>query len=295
MEKVFFPVLFLVFAAAMPALESAGTAKGAIDWEKMELSFEVSLDLAKSGYKLPAGRTASEAELNRLYPVLARPVLEGLPVDSSSTVGSRIEDGLLGSSFTDDAAAMADSLPPFLSTDFRSIRSTYKLDLSAVAARIAARIAAARQGSALAGVPLNPVDTGAYTGIIIIADGELPIHGKRAAALPLPSLAPKIWDSGMNLLFDRRKTQNGALPFHYMAAENIFSSRPGGLSSRAEAVAGTNPLRIIAVEVFGERPTDLVIAAGDAMKILSHEDNRRLLREGKLVIILNETVLKTSF
>ena len=293
-------MLFLVFAAVTSALEpnsaleSAGTVKGAIDWEKMELSFEVSLDLAKSGNRLPAGRTASEAELSRLYPILARPVLEWLPVDSSSTVGSRMEDGLLVPSFTDDVAAMADSLPPFLSTDFRSIRSTYKLDISVIAARIAAQIPS-RPGPALAEPPLNPVDAGAYTGIVIIADGELPIHGKRAAALPLPSLAPKIWDSGMNLLFDRSKTQNGAIPFSYMATENIFSSRPGGLSPQAEAVVGANPLRIIAVEVFGERPTDLVIAAGDAMKILSNEDNRRLLREGKLVIILNETVLKTSF
>ncbi|MDR0637308.1 MAG: polymerase [Spirochaetaceae bacterium] len=294
MEKVFFPVLFFVYAAVMPALEPVGTARGSIDWEKMELSFEISLDLAESGNKLPAGRTASEAELNRLYPVLARPVLEGLPVDSSSTVGSCIEEGRLDPSFTDDIAAMADDLPPFLSTDFRSIRSVYKLDISAAATRITAQISS-RQGPALAEPPLNPADSGAYTGIIIIADGELPIHGKRAAALPLPSLAPKIWDSGMNLLFDRNKTQNGAIPFYYMDAENIFSSRPGGLSSGAEAVVGTNPLRIIAVEVFGERPTDLVIATTDAVKILSNEDNRRLLREGKLVIILNETVLKASF
>jgi hypothetical protein len=295
-EKVLFPVLFLVCAIVMPALEPAGTVKGAIDWEKMEVSFEVSLDLAKSGNKLPAGRTASETELNRLYPVLARPALEALPVDSSATVGSCQEEGRLDPSFTDDVAAMASSLPPFLSTDFRSMHSVYTLDISAVAARVAAQIAAhlpSRQD--LAEPPLNPVDTGAYTGIIIIADEELPIHGKRADALPVPSFAPKIWDSTMNLLFDRNKIQPETMPFSYMDAENIFSSRPGGLSTQAEAIVGTNPLRIIAVEVFGERPTDPVIAAADALKILSNEDNRRLLREGKLIIILNKTVLKTSF
>jgi hypothetical protein len=258
----------------------------------MELSIEVSLDLAESGNKLPAGRTASETALSRLYPILARPVLEALPVDSSSTVGSCMEEGRLDPSFTDDVAATANSFPPFLSTDFRSIRSVYKLDLSDVAAQIAARIPSRH---ALAEPPLNPADTSAYTGIIIIADEELPIHGKRAVAFPLPSLAPKIWDSGMNLLFDRNKIQQGVMPFYYTDAQNIFSSRPGGLSSQAEAVVGANPLRIIAVETFGERPTDLVIAPEDAMKILSHENNRRLLREGKLIIILNETVLKTSF
>jgi hypothetical protein len=264
--------------------------KGTIDWEKMEISFEVSLDLAGSGSKLPAGRTVSEAELSRRYPFLARPVLEALPVDSSSTIGSCMEEYRLEPSFTDDIAATAGSLPPFLSTDFRSIRSIYKLDIATISARISARIPS-RQS--LAEPPLNPVDSGAYSGIIIIADGELPVHGKRAAALPLPSLAPKIWDSDMNLLFDRSKT--GVTPHYYMNAEHIFSSRPGGLSPQAEAIAGPNPLHIIAVETFGERPTDLVIAAPDALKILSNEDNRRLLREGKLIIILDKTVLQTTF
>jgi hypothetical protein len=185
---------------------------------------------------------------------------------------------------------MAVSVPPFLSTDFRSIRSTYRLSLAAVAA-----LSPPRQNPVLAAPPLNPVGAGVYTGIIVIADGELPVHGKRGAALPLPSFAPRLWDSGMGLLFDRSQAQSGAVPFRYMNPGNIFSSRPGGLSPAAEAVVGASPLRIIAGEVFGEYPTDLVIAAEDAGKILANEDNRRLLREGKLVIILNEAVLKSVF
>jgi hypothetical protein len=255
----------------------------------MEITFEVSLDLAKSGYKLPAGRTASETELDLLYPVLARPALEALPINSAATIGTYLEDGFLAPYFTTDIAALADSIPPFLSADFRAIRSIYRLSLSTIAAHIPPA-----QSPALALPPLNPVNAGTYSGIIVIADGELPIHGKRSSALPLPSLAPKLWDSGMNLLFDRSKTQNDT-PFTYMSAENILASRPGGLSPEAEAVIGSNPLRIIAAEVFGEYPTDPVIAAEDAAKILSNEDNRRLLRDGKLIIILNKTVLKTMF
>jgi hypothetical protein len=293
MEKSCFLALCLVCAATLFASESVKTAhslKSTIDWEKMEISFEVSLDLTQSGNKLPAGRTASETDLRRLYPVLVRPVLEALPVDSSATVGSYLEEGRLAPAFTDEIAAIAGSTPPFLSTDLRSIRSIYKLGLSTVAARIPPR-----QNQALAEPLLNPIDTGTYSGIVIIADGDLPIHGKYSSALPLPSLAPKLWDTGMNLLFDRSKAHDGVIPFHYMDAENILSSRPGGLSPEAETVVGTNPLHIIAVEVFGERPTDLVIATGDAAKILSHEKNSRLLREGKLIIILNKAVLKTSF
>jgi hypothetical protein len=291
MWKVFFSGLFLVCAITIAvAAESAEAVKGTIDWEKMEISFEVSLDLAQSGYKLPTGRTASEAELSRLYPALVRPVLEALPVNSSATVGVYLNEGRLDPSFTNEVAAMAGSVPPFLSPDFRRIRSIHRLGLTSVAALIPSR-----QNSALAAPPLNPVDAGSYTGIIVIADGELPVHGKRAAALPLPCLAPRLWNSDMGLLFDRSKTQADIIPFFYMSTENILSARPGGLTPEAEAVVGANPLRIIAAEVFGERPTDLVIATDDAVKILANEDNRRLLREGKLIIILNEAVLKTAF
>jgi hypothetical protein len=288
MWKTFFPVLFFVWTFAVA--ESAEAVKGAIDWEKMEISFEVSLDLAQSGYKLPTGRAASEAELSRLYPVLVRPVLEALPVNSSATIGVYLAEGRLDPDFTAEIAAMAGSVPPFLSADFQRIRSIYRLGLTDIATLIPPR-----QNSVLATPPLNPADTGVYTGIIVIADGELPVHGKRSTALPLPSLAPRLWDSDMNLLFDRSKTQSGVLPFHYMSTENILSPRPGGLSLEAEAVAGTNPLRIIASEVFGECPTDLVITTDDAAKILANEDNRRILREGKFIIILSEAVLKTAF
>jgi hypothetical protein len=290
MWKAFFPVLFLAYMFTAGSVEAAETIKGMLDWEEMEISFEVSLDLAQSGYKLPTGRTASEAELSRLYPVLARPVLEELPINSSATIGIYVEEGRLDPSFTDNIAALAGAVPPFLSRDFNNICSIYKLGLTTIAELIPPQ-----QNSVLAPPLLNPIETGSYTGIIIIADGELPEHGKRSVALPLPSFAPRLWDSDMGLLFDRGKVKNGIIPFYYMNTENIFSPQPGGLSAEAKAVAGSNPLRIIATEVFGKRPTDLVIAAEDAAKILANEKNRQLLREGKLIIILNKSVLKTEF
>jgi hypothetical protein len=57
---------------------------------------------------------------------------------------------------------------------------------------------------------------------------------------------------------------------------------------------GSNPLRILAREVFGLNPTDPVIDREDALKILSSENNRRLLREGRVVLVLNETKLKSG-
>jgi hypothetical protein len=54
---------------------------------------------------------------------------------------------------------------------------------------------------------------------------------------------------------------------------------------------GNNPLKIIARGSFGVRPTDPVIDKDDALLILSSETNRQLLREGRVIIVLNQEKL----
>jgi hypothetical protein len=54
---------------------------------------------------------------------------------------------------------------------------------------------------------------------------------------------------------------------------------------------GENPLRIMARGIFGAVPTDPVIDREDALIILSSEQNRQLLREGRIVIVLGKNEL----
>jgi len=60
-------------------------------------------------------------------------------------------------------------------------------------------------------------------------------------------------------------------------------------------MSGTGPLRIFARGVFGIKPTDLIIDDSDALLIISSQENRRLLSEGRVVIILDEKVLRSEF
>jgi len=116
--------------------------------------------------------------------------------------------------------------------------------------------------------PLIPVPTANYTGIIIIADEQLPVRGRRALALMEPCLFPKIWDTDMNLVFERNMIASN-LMVRYAVRESIFRPTPSGLEGELAAFAGPNPLRILAREVFGVTPTDPVIDREDALKILS--------------------------
>jgi hypothetical protein len=80
---------------------------------------------------------------------------------------------------------------------------------------------------------------------------------------------------------------------HYFPLPDIFSERPSGLSPEISAVVGDRPLRIHAAGVFGINPTDPVINREDALLIISTAENRSLLREGRLAIILDDSVLKS--
>jgi hypothetical protein len=100
----------------------------------------------------------------------------------------------------------------------------------------------------------------------------------------------------MNLVYERNildpKSANRTL-VRYAAEADIFRDNPSGLSPELSALVGDNPLRIIARGVFGIRPTDPIIDREDALVILSSEENRRLLREGKVAIILGDGALET--
>jgi hypothetical protein len=139
------------------------------------------------------------------------------------------------------------------------------------------------------------VSAPAYTGIIIIASDKQPVHGTKNSALLHPCLFPKVWDSDMKLIFERNMYNQESGPMaHYFPLKGIFAGGPSGLSKEISAIVGEYPLRIFARGVFGMKPTDPIINPDDALLIMSTESNRNLLREGRLVIIVDDSVLKNE-
>jgi hypothetical protein len=263
---------------------------GTVEWDKMEINAAVSLDLASVSLKLPAGRTQAESLIGAEYLRLIRPGILSLPVDSSATIADLIDRGEFSLLRVENLALSARMVPHALSPDLRNLSAAYTVSLAGVSASL---IRHSRPAEILK--VLRPVPAPAYTGIIIIAGGELPVHGKNSAALPVPCLFPKVWDTGMNLIYERNmlEPQNAGM-VRYAAGESVFHPTPSGLSAEIAALVGQNPLRILARGVFGERPTDPIIDRADALLIISSEENRRLLREGRVVIVLDGSVLKTG-
>ena len=287
---IIFSLLLGFNAAAQTDMEISGT----MEWDNMTVKAEVSLDLVSAGLKLPAGRTQAEATLKQGYQELIIPALLSLQVDSSSTIADLIERGELTLSEIESIAARGSSVAPSLSNDLRRITESHSISFTAITSVL---LKHSRASPIIR--TLNPISAARYTGIIIIAVDPLPVHGMRSSGFAVPCLFPKIWDSQMNLIYERSMLDtsliNSSMMVKYTSAKNIFQNNPSGLSAELQKITGDRPLRIYARGVFGIKPADLIIDRSDALLIISSEDNRRLLSQGKVVFVLDESMLRSDF
>ncbi|MDR3145701.1 MAG: polymerase [Treponema sp.] len=283
--------LFFLFLSAAVFGESAVALSGTLEWDRMELNVAVVLNLAPAGIRLPAGRSRAEELINTEYPGLIRPHILSILIDSSSTLEDLTDRGEFSLRSAGNIALSAGRVPPTVSADLATLSASYTINLVNLSELLIrhSRAMDIRR-------PLIPVPAASYTGIVILAYEALPVHGRNSSALPVPCLFPKVWDTDMNLIYERNMldpddTAQKTL-VRYVNPEEIFRSNPSGLSPELEALVGANPLRILARGIFGIHPTDPVIDRDDALVILSSEANRRLLREGRVAIVLNSGTLK---
>ena len=279
-------------AHVLASSETAFDASFSIDWARAEMYGQASFSLAQAGIRLPTGRFLGEDILTEAYPRLLRPDLLSVRYDSNSTLGDLLGRGEIGIRDLDNLSLEAEKTPPSLSRDLTRMIGFYSLSLE----KISAFLNPVRRVVSEPARPLIPVQTADYTGIVIVADSELPVHGRITQALAEPCLFPKIWDTNMNLVYERNMFETGrdgnSLMVRYAAIESIFHPTPSGLQGELADLLGPRPLRILARGIFGISPTDLIIDRDDALRILSTDNNRRLLREGRVLLVLDEGMLK---
>ncbi|MDR0513253.1 MAG: polymerase [Treponema sp.] len=259
----------------------------AVDWRNREVSAETSFNLAQAGLRLPAGRLMGEEMLHRAWPRLFRSELLSLRVDSSTTLGDLHASGALSLADVDAISRTAVAMPPSLSADLSSMIGRYTLNIEGISALLLTH------GRTTAPeIPLIPVPTSDYSGIIIIAYRELPVWGRHGTAFIEPGLFPRIWDTEMNIIFERTMlSPDRTLMVHYADPQSIFRPTPSGLDGELAELVGPRPLRVFARQAFGIYPTDAVIDRNDALRIVSSAHNRRLLQEGRVIFVLDAGML----
>ena len=273
-----FPLLLL---AGMQAEESAFSAQSSINWKTEELKSTIVLDTVKGGIVMPTGRNAALQMLEMETPALLKDAYFSVLVDSSTRVGDSIERNEITLTDLNRILDAGKTVPPAFAQDMKSISISHTVSLSRLGS-LYIRHRAAHEGR----VPLETAPTRAYTGILVDARGSLAVHGEYSTARLEPCLFPKLWSAEMDLAYEKN-----------MVAPSIALERGivAYASSTDEAeyrpLIGNDPLRIIAREVFGKNRTDPVIPVKEYLKIISLEANRKLLAEGRVVILCDEDML----
>lgn len=285
MRKLLLPLLAALGLAAALAAEMPPPApapsdspyrvRTSIDWKRRVLSLEVDLDLKKAGLSLPEGRISAQRMVGRDLPGLAKAAFFDIPVDAEGSIGDALAAGDIA---VDDILGLADKLRPLgdaLSKDLLTLRSRWELPL-ADAAALFVTWSDAR--------PIAPnlgwTATKSYTGILIFAQDPLPVHGERGVQAGLHrGLFPRILSEDMEVLSDRYDVNPSLLvtrgPLGYIEAR----------SADDEERIGDDPLLVRAIGLFGSRRTDLLISEEDAARILADPANRRLLAEGRVLVL----------
>ncbi len=261
--------------SSLPA--SPYTTSATLRWDEMILTARVSLDLRAAGIRLPSGRSEAENRIERDLPGLLQDTVFGIPVDSYRTVGDTLADGTLS---INDLLSLIQSLSrreSSFSPDFRSFSALYELPLTDIASLYVRHSRPYDLAAPLDYAPSRP-----YSGIVIYAKGDLPVRGEHVQARAVPCLFPRIFDERMNTILER----------NLVSPEAIRRWGLVGYTDDLEAAAleertGDNPLRIAASGVFGTSRTDLVISREDALRILVLPENRALLREGRVVVVID--------
>ena len=282
--KRYFLIFFLLITFVAYNDESYCNSDSICDWSFGRVDSRISLDVNGMGLSLPSAKTTSYQLIRRYLPSLLKNAYLSIVMDSSHRLGDYLARGEIDLSDLNAIMDSGEEKPPIFSQDLRSVFLFHS-----VATNDIAKFFVKHEVSRLpAGRAISSVGK-SYTGILIDARGKLPIHGEYVDDELVPCIFPKVWDTNMDLLYEK----NMVCPENLMKRNIVVYSDTLDESSYSDII-GVEPLRIIARGIFGQNRTDPIISLQDSAKLLSRKENLRLLEEGRVVILCNKELLKVA-
>jgi len=249
-----------------------------IDWTTNTFRSTVNLETEKAGIKMPSGKTSAITKVETELPFLIKDPLLSLHVNSSQQLADLVlSDTITLEQLTDiiDEGKKSPGVFSKGTSTFKTIHSISTLSISSLMIKHKTPYKNPK--------PIEQVPSRTYTGIIIDARGSLDVQGEFIKDKAEPCFFPQIWDEEMNLIYERNmgdpatEISSGPVQFHWSDDESNYKSR-----------IGSDPLRIHARKIYGEFRTDPVISRADALKILTVPANVELLRQGKVVVLMDK-------
>lgn len=275
-KKIIFICLicFLFF----PVFSQTITASSTVDWTSSDFISELMLDVEAAGINMPSGRNAATTKINTNLPALEKDPLLSLFADSAYSIGDMVLQNAITFENISKVMIEGKKKPGVLSSNMKTMTVNHSFSLKEIAALLVKHNAPYSPN-----IPIETVSSRPYSGIIIDARGLLAVQGEFVDSEAYPCLFPKIWDENMDLLYEKNMTYS-----EVAKTQGIVNYAWSDDESLYEHIIGKDPLRISARKVYGANRTDPVISRNDALKILSVPENLQLLKEGKVVILLDK-------
>lgn len=284
LRKFLISIVFTLFALNINLFSQQATSQSIVDWTKPAFFSTAELDISESNIVLPSGRGAAKTILESKIPLLIKDPLLSLPVDSSLKLGDTVLQDTLSLEEITNIIQDGKQSASVYSNEKDSIIINHTIKLNDISSKLVKHSFPYKPNS-----PIEKTATRKYTGIIIDARGVLQVQGEFVTSTGNPCLFPKVWNEEMELIYEKNIEDSkvakelGIVNYHWSSDENLYRDR-----------IGNDPLRITAKKIFGINRTDPVISKKDALKILSLDENRELLKQGRVIILLDKEQLVYS-
>lgn len=250
-----------------------------IDWERGKFVIRVTVETAAS--HTPKTRYKAERRIADLIPIVFIEQVADISVDSYHRIGDLYRENGEILERLKDLALKGKKESASYSADMKNVRATYTFPIFGESGLLNFFV------SHIHPYPIRKafgfVPTKRYTGIVIYAKGVYPLYGKKVREGRLkPALFPKIVDEAMKTVVEKEQGDPESLVRWGMAQySDSLDLKP--FSPRI----GSFPLHIMARGIYGKNGTDIIISTEDANRLLALRENRDLLIQGRILIIVD--------
>ncbi len=276
-------ITLALFSLSPMYAQKAGNLEStsSINWMTRKFVSKISLDTEKAELQMPSGKRQATSYIKTRMPQVIQPPLLALYADSAHSLGDYVASDDITLDQVYNFILGGYKTPDVFSADTKKLNTTNTVNVNEIG-----KILVRHKYPYSPEEPIDTVPSRVYSGIIIDARGKYSVHGEYVKDNVYASFFPKIWDENMNIIYERSMVNadevrnNGLVTFDYSDDTSRYKDR-----------VGSDPLYVRATEVFGRNRTDPIIKRSDALKILSVPENVQLLKEGKVVILLNKEQL----
>lgn len=288
-KKIIFPIVLFFSSLFMFSFQMNDTitVKRDIDWGKgiLHLNVTKKIDLYKEF--APDMKYLVEREIKDKLPDIFLKSILDINVDSAHTINDIVIEKAEGIRLIKGLGLHGKNEGAYQSSDLKNIHIHYTFTIFSENGLIPMFVHHEYPNSLT--IELGFIPTREYTGLVIYAKGSFSSYGTNKQVYVEPALFPTLYDEETNVVLDKRMCYPdylikwGMAAYSESAEETFFLTR-----------IGPYPLRIMAHQVFGKHHSDLILPREAVKKLLCTENNRKMLKEGRILIIINPEEERTA-